>query len=36
MGQSYGPTLFDYLREDTGCPDVFSICLSEEVRGPVE
>lgn len=30
QGQGYGPVLFDYLRTATGCPDVFSICLSEE------
>ena len=31
QSQSYGPTLFDSLRSATGAPDVFSICLDEEV-----
>ena len=30
QGQGYGPVLFDYLRIATNCPDVFSICLSED------
>ena len=29
--RAYGATLFDALREKTGAPDVFSICLDEEV-----
>ena len=29
LANTYGPTLFDWLRRSTGCPDVFSICLSE-------
>mmetsp|Transcript_9703 Transcript_9703/g.21295 ORF Transcript_9703/g.21295 Transcript_9703/m.21295 type:complete len:482 (-) Transcript_9703:465-1910(-) len=31
QANSYGPTLFDYLKMHTKCPDVFSMCLSEEV-----
>mmetsp|Transcript_16952 Transcript_16952/g.50123 ORF Transcript_16952/g.50123 Transcript_16952/m.50123 type:complete len:527 (-) Transcript_16952:84-1664(-) len=31
QGQGYGPCLFDYLRDQTRAPNVFSICLSEEV-----
>ena len=31
QSQRYGPTLFDYLRAATNAPNVFSICLSEEV-----
>ena len=33
--QSYGATLFDSLREATGAPDVFSICLDKEVGAMV-
>ena len=29
QGQTYGPTLFDYMRRSTNSPDVFSMCLSE-------
>jgi len=35
QGQGYGPVLFDYLRQATGCPNVFSICLSEETGAMV-
>ena len=35
QGQAYGPVLFDYLRTATGCPNVFSICLSEETGAMV-
>ena len=28
---AFGPTLFDSLRQSTGAPDVFSICLSQVV-----
>ena len=33
--KSYGATLFDSLREATGAPDVFSICLDKEVGAMV-
>lgn len=29
QAETYGPTLFDYLRKATNAPDVFSMCLSE-------
>jgi len=29
QADTYGPTLFDYLRRATGAPDVFSMCLAE-------
>ena len=35
QGQSYGPTLFDYMREGTKSPNVFSMCLSETVGAMV-
>lgn len=35
QSQSYGPTLFDWLRLATGAPDVFSICLHEETGAMV-
>lgn len=35
MRSSYGPTLFEWLQRATGCPRVFSICLSEEVGAMV-
>ena len=35
QANSYGPTLFDYLRTATGAPDVFSMCLSEEIGAMV-
>ena len=31
QADTYGPTLFDYMRQGTGAPDVFSMCLSESV-----
>jgi len=35
QGQSYGPTLFDWMRTGTSSPDVFSMCLSETVGAMV-
>ena len=31
QADTYGPTLFDYMRRGMGAPDVFSMCLSETV-----
>ena len=35
QASTYGPTLFDYLRQATHAPNVFSMCLSEKVGGMV-
>ena len=35
QAETYGPTLFDYLRNALHTPDVFSICLSENVGAMV-
>ena len=35
QAETYGPTLFDYLRRGTQAPDVFSMCLSETVGAMV-
>ena len=35
QAETYGPTLFDYLRRSTSSPDVFSMCLSETVGAMV-
>ena len=35
QASTYGPTLFDYLQRGMHTPDVFSMCLSEEVGAMV-